>query len=572
MAHPFLDAVASGNDIRALEQALELWALTRDLHLAEWIGELDVRVREAVAGPKARSKADFQRAWERHAAEDQGATATGWLAASLMTKLPLHTDRYGMLRPNYMRERFAALFRRIDALSSRCPDPRIADAVIAVIERGEIGYWDLTSVEQVYRPLADLLIRAGDPRMVTALQSLVTTPRAQRAVVRQWSSAELPGVARQLEGVPVRALEPEVAEVVQRLTTRRSRKGAPQADALLAKVWSDPDDLEARAVLADTWIDQGHPQGAFVARQLQGHGDHDPVVRRMLREHRSSWVGTDLDTTLQITFRDGFPVEGVLRPNHVAAPAVWEAAARDERLATFRVLRQGAGNKRWYLQFLRSKAAPHLTYAEVPTRPFLKALAEREVVSLRDLSFGAPPNPEAMRLLKAAPTFACVQGWSLPPPRNLNRWLGQVARAGLAASLTTLRMVTSANPMWTNHPEPPVLPHWPAIVATLPELRLFAMESPWGLHVRFERESEGWALAVVGPGEGVAETAPLLSDGGQWLALADNAQPHPLALVRPEIGVTLMPKPDHIVRARIRVAEPIRQAIAERWGIPVDLA
>ncbi|MEM6928438.1 MAG: hypothetical protein AAF602_16000 [Myxococcota bacterium] len=270
----------SGPDV--LQAALDVWAGCRQPEVAEVVRRQDEAVRETVAGPKGRTKEAFHDAWIALAEGDTSAVATGWLCATLRSKLPIEVDRYGLLDPNYVFDKYAALFARLEALHDRCPDPRVATAVIELLARGEYGNWawEEEGVGVIYQPMVELVARAGDPGAADALRPMITAPRAKLAAVRDWLTSQLPGLVAKLDGIPRTELpEPLVVALAPKGRSRRA-ENAEEASVLQARVRDDPSDLDARAVLADIWAEAGDPRGAFVNRQLQGHGEDDKEVRR----------------------------------------------------------------------------------------------------------------------------------------------------------------------------------------------------------------------------------------------------------------------------------------------------
>ncbi|MEM6928437.1 MAG: hypothetical protein AAF602_15995, partial [Myxococcota bacterium] len=154
--------------------------------------------------------------------------------------------------------------------------------------------------------------------------------------------------------------------------------------------------------------------------------------------HRAEWLGPDLDSTLKVTFANGFPHTGELKVNHAAAEAVWEAAADDQRLATFEVLRQGKGNKRWYARFVSSAATRNLAVVEAPSKAVFEGLARRETSSLEVIELGIGPTGAITKALAERPAFANVRELGLPATASLGPWLKQIARSDLAERFVAL--------------------------------------------------------------------------------------------------------------------------------------
>ncbi len=555
---------------RTLELALAVWTATRDPNLGAWIVGLDAEVRTKGSGPKGKDKERFHEAWRALASTDESGFATGWLAATLRTRLPIHVDQFGLLRPDYVNDKYAALFQRLEALGRRCPDPRIARAAMALLERGDLGNWawEGDGVEPVYRPVAELLVKAGDPGVLDELRGLVEAPRGKLAVVRAWTATHLPAVIAALEAIPTRPLGAALDEVVAPPGVNR-RAHAEEARELLAQVYAAPADLGVRAVLADIWAEAGDPRGAFVNRQLEGHGEDDPEVRRWLRAHRAEWLGPELEATLKVTFANGFPQQGELRANHAAAPEVWEAATADERLATFTVLRQGKGNRHWYERFLTSRVARHLAQVEIPTRPLFEAVAERASPSLETLELGVAPSPPMLRALAERTAFARVSALVVPATATLGRWVGSVP-GPLGQRLTSLVVHGVRGRSWgAAPPKVEVLKQWPHIAASLPGLRHFSLRNEGSWLVELERDGDGWLLRLTAPGRMLG--TPLVLDGPTWWSLVPGRDPGPRLRFRGDpLPVEPLERPEGVVRVVCPGSSEDRAALAERWGVPVD--
>jgi len=553
-----LIAALQRDDSEALDVALRTWLRYRAPELAELVIALDERLQRDFVGPKAPSRDAFHAAWKGLADQDPSPVATGWLCATVSQKLPIEVDRFGILRPDYIVERFAALFERIARLRDRVPDPRVARAALDVLARGEHSYYG--EVEAIYRPVLELLVAAGDPSIAGPLRELLATPRAKMATVREWTAEQLPAVIERIEALSPTALPAELRDAVRSTLPRSPRRRRDPSATLLQHVYADPDDLEARAVLADTWIEEGDPRGTFVARQLASPDD-DAETRGLLRAHRAEWLGPDLDATLQVTFANGFPYEAVLRENHVASEEVWTAATVDERLATLEVLRQGKGNRRWYQQFVTSPAARHLAVIEVPSGPFFEAIAERPHATLARLELGMATSPAMLRALAERDAFANVRELRMPAPGDVSKWLRSVARAGLAPRLECLEL--TQNPRKAARDS--ILAQWPAVLEGLPALRRFAVRSYAACSAEYVRRADGFVLRL-GPAGRLGQL--LILDGPRWVSIIEGAAP-PI-LVRGPRNIEPLELPEQVVRAEVDAPPDACQALAERWGIPVE--
>lgn len=83
---------------------------------------------------------------------------------------------------------------------------------------------------------------------------------------------------------------------------------APEIDALLQRVYTDPERDDARLVLADILLERREPRGAFIAAQLAGREDE---ARALLAGNAAAWSGDLAAVTAppRTVFRRGFPAE-----------------------------------------------------------------------------------------------------------------------------------------------------------------------------------------------------------------------------------------------------------------------
>lgn len=480
----------SGTD---LTSALEAWRAHPDPSIADAIRGLSSSLLAAFAAPKARTRDQFHAAWMSIAGADLSPEATGWLAANLDHLVPVQSDRFGILRAGWMAEKYAATFARISALRRRCPDPRIADAALVMLREGKYGFWDRRSVEEVYRPVVDLLLAAGDPAAASSAREIASSSSSKRSTVRDWLKQELPPIAAKLESAAVEPLSETNAERWRALASPAAPPRAAPRDSneLFREVLARPDDDAVRSVLADLLIEACDPRGQLLSLQLRGVTD-DPLVRKLLRAHRAEWLGAELEATLaQVVFRRGFPEEASLRSNASASREVWEAAAKDERLATIRILHQGQGNREHYLRFLMSEQARDLREVEIPTQAFVAALAGGPVRPLERLVFGAAPKRPVLTQIAQAPALASVRALRLGDALSLDRLVTDVVAAGLAPRLTALSIDITGRPGGDG----PALPRLGQIAQRLDALR--EIELIFGLSTATAtRDERGWTLTI----------------------------------------------------------------------------
>lgn len=183
------------------------------------------------------------------------------------------------------------------------PDPRCATwALDQLADPPLISLPTLPFWEAVIRLFAHCRDPGHDTRLAS-LRALPDTrlhaPLAERLRARL---AELP--SRCVADPLSRALKDRI---VERARGYRPSHVVKMARALLAEIHADPDDLGARAVLADLLIRQGDPRGEFIALQLS---DGDTAAREaaLLEAHWREWA-YPLSTMMKrsaLGFQNGF--------------------------------------------------------------------------------------------------------------------------------------------------------------------------------------------------------------------------------------------------------------------------
>nr|WP_246357273.1 TIGR02996 domain-containing protein [Pyxidicoccus fallax] len=159
--------------------------------------------------------------------------------------------------------------------------------------------------------LCALIETAGDPRALEPLRELRAglPPGAELA-------RRLDVVLPRLEPWVALSLSAAVAALCETLEEDLSSREAAEVrsastrEALLARVYADPDDVEARLVLADHLLEQSDPLGEFISLQCAQERD-EARVARLLETHRFQWeapLGAPPVADEAIRFERGFPV------------------------------------------------------------------------------------------------------------------------------------------------------------------------------------------------------------------------------------------------------------------------
>lgn len=438
-------AFEGGDIAEAIRLALEAWRAHPAACVADVLDALD----EAASfdGPSASTKDEFHVAWCRLADAGPEALATGWLAANLTTRLPLHEERYGILRPDYAETKFRALLERMRRLVAHGPDPRIARALMALVVRAPYSTWDPAFADAVYGPMIDGVAAQGDVRQLAIARGLIEEPKARTDNIRQYLAAELPErVVARLARVEIEA--PADAAEWRELVPRRSDNAPTEMEAaLLAAVRESVEDDDKRLVFADALQTRGDPRGDFIALQLVPEAERTAAMTKrigsLLRKHKNEWLGEDLSRVLGgVEFRRGFLTEAALAQNAVATPQVWERAAQDPRLATLEVLNKGRGNTKWYTTFVTSAAMTALAEIEIPSWAVLDAFGHIDrVTNIAHLRCAKRPRKKHLDQIAAAEALANVDGLTVVlTDSNVGSFAKELTRSSFGDRIRLLRV------------------------------------------------------------------------------------------------------------------------------------
>jgi uncharacterized protein (TIGR02996 family) len=351
-------AIGTGDFPTALARALTAWRRHRSAALADVIDAITARCRTpTIAGRDAQS---FQAAWMRLAEGRPAPVAIGALADAVGKNVPVAKTR------NYTDRdilRHAAFLDRIVALAELPDDPRIATALVELLEKAP---YTIESGRRIYQPAIDLIVRIGDARAVARLRALVATPRTRAALVRAYFAQALPAAADAIaRETPAVVDEAAVQHAMAALAP--SARPAPRGDVdqLIAECLAQPDDDGPREVLADVLQERDDPRGEFITLQLrEARGTLTPAERarlnKLLRAHEKTWLGELAIVTKKRVWRRGFLDALELARNAVANSATWERTATHPALASVRRLAKGAANAVHYERFITSPATRSL--------------------------------------------------------------------------------------------------------------------------------------------------------------------------------------------------------------------
>jgi uncharacterized protein (TIGR02996 family) len=182
-------------------------------------------------------------------------------------------------------------------------DPRFTPVLLA------IARMSIASDVGVPEVLFALLEQVGDPR---ALEPLRELRRGLASGVAR--AARLDAILQRIPhpGPPLEAKAARLCEALEEALTEREEaeaRSAPVREALLARVYEDPDDVAARMVLADHLLEQGDPLGELITQQCQPQPDA-ARVEPLLKAHRARWEAPLGPFVVRggTRFERGFPV------------------------------------------------------------------------------------------------------------------------------------------------------------------------------------------------------------------------------------------------------------------------
>jgi len=375
-ARPVTAAVEAKNYVGALQIALGLWRTARDPVIADVIDAIAARCRPpAIAG---RDSAAFHIAWLTLADSQPGPVAVGALAANLFRRLPVR--EVGYFAPSRDLARNVPFLARVALLSRSPDDPRVATALVDVVERAPYG-----DSGRLYAPVLALIERIADLRCVPRLQALLDRPIAKSRTVRSYYADALPATIQAIETAATAVVpldEDERGAFTELVTRLAGKRSAPVAHhdvgQLLAECLARPDDDAPREVLADALLEREDPRGELIALQLREPTADDAVrrVATLIRKHEKEWLGDLARVTKVRVWRRGFLEQAELQGHAVADEETWQRASIDRSLATVRALFKGRGTVELYRMFVLSPAMRSLREITVPTTAFLEEVVE----------------------------------------------------------------------------------------------------------------------------------------------------------------------------------------------------
>ncbi len=281
-------------DVHAAINALvALWRATRDPSLADWIDELTAAIPVfTVTGKTVTAR---QSSWIN------AARTSDDVELSLLVLAPWPSE-------------WRAATARLEACVGR-EHPVLARRVIELLEAGNYRTF---AGHAFSLAAADCLTTCADPRTGGRLAALGLAGDPSARV------RDVP----LLSGNALAAALPARPPVYVDLAPLLAAAGAPARSSvpeLLARVYANPEDPDARRVLADALTEAEDPRGEFIHLQFAGEGEGAAAERArkraatLLNTHRRDWV-PDQSNPGSVEFKGGF---------------AWRAGLRDYGRAAF---------------------------------------------------------------------------------------------------------------------------------------------------------------------------------------------------------------------------------------------
>ncbi|MCY1018149.1 TIGR02996 domain-containing protein [Pyxidicoccus sp. MSG2] len=266
----------------ALGHLLEAWRHSRDARIASLVEGLSERLTRRLSpldcGP--------------------GSESMNW-------RRPLDLPRLlASLREGADRGYPGSLRRALRGFREWPEDPRFTSVLLEIVRMPiatDVGVPDV---------LCELLAHVRDPRVLAPLREVhAGLPPGNDFAARLDAVIQriLPKVGPPLDEESTRLCEEwETAFCAREDSEARS---GPVREALLARVYADPEDVSARLVLADHLLEQGDPLGEFITQQCAPQPD-EARIQDLLKEHQLQWEAPLGASVVRgfVQFERGLPV------------------------------------------------------------------------------------------------------------------------------------------------------------------------------------------------------------------------------------------------------------------------
>lgn len=219
------------------------------------------------------------------------------------------------LLPALREGKIADVRARVTAASKWGPDPRVGDALAAILREvpftsdGSFAFWDT---------VWDAVAAQKDPRFAPLFEELPRKWNVRETLKLRLTRA-LASVAKKLPpAVALTAAErAQVSALEAALVALQpaAPKGARTEAALLADVYAHPDEDGPRLVYADFLEEKGDPRAELIQLQCAAPSPaHDKRVRALLDKHGKQWLGPLAPVIgAKFEFRRGFLAKAVVK-------------------------------------------------------------------------------------------------------------------------------------------------------------------------------------------------------------------------------------------------------------------
>jgi uncharacterized protein (TIGR02996 family) len=192
-----------------------------------------------------------------------------------------------------------------------------------------------SSTRPFWSALITLVVDHQDPRAADQLEALAKryagvlhASYLDLSATITWFQNQLRNAATQLR---VRIPEPLVLDAGTQKACEKIAAALDIEDELLAAIYADPHDDNARAVYADLLQQRGDPRGEFIALQLANRDE--ARAAELLRAHVDAWLGVLAPYVVvhRCKFERGFPYDVTLNGvdvDPIAKHPAWSTVRR----------------------------------------------------------------------------------------------------------------------------------------------------------------------------------------------------------------------------------------------------
>jgi hypothetical protein len=215
-------------------------------------------------------------------------------------------------------------------------DPRTTVFLVAMLDDAN---WLGPDTGPLWKVVFERLVALRDVRCLAHLRALATNPpRFFQAKFTRWAAGEIAKTADRLARVKVAKDDAATTRLADAQTVRPPKQGffkrgpSPESEALIARVWENPEDLELRAVIGDALLELGDPWGELIALQL-AKKPNAKAIRALLEAHLARFAGPISHVHNGLVFEAGFLASGRIW-NSYATTRDWDEAATAPHWAT----------------------------------------------------------------------------------------------------------------------------------------------------------------------------------------------------------------------------------------------